>query len=823
MKRQLIIQWVTLLGLLPAIGQVQEAAIAVHANQTLHRVSRYLTGACIEDVNHEIYGGIYSQMIFGESFQEPSEALVIEGFKTYGGDWKISGDELSGSGGDGPKLVSDYPPFARGETGVEVFLSDRSGGNAGLIVETSRPGRGADNFDGYEVALDAQASILRLGRHRHNFELIRDIPCEVPVGQWIPLVVKMTERTLEVLVNGTSIMQYEDPEHPLNSGAVGLRPWAREVRYRNLWVRPVTGTRTSLPFKLKGDQSVAISRMWHAVQRGPAVGQWHMEAGHPFVGDRSQRITFAGGAGEIGIENQGLNRWGMCFVAGKPYEGCLWVRAGQPAELFVALESRDGTKAYAESRLAARSNDWQRLDFTLTPTQTDKSGRFAVTLKQPGSVALGYAFLQPGDWGRFKGLPVRKDVAEALIDEGITVLRYGGSMVNHPQYRWKKMIGPRDQRPPCQGTWYPYSSNGWGILDFIDFCRAAGFLSIPAFNLDESPRDMADFIQYVNGPADSNCGRWRVAAGRPEPYRLKYLELGNEEQVDENYWRKFKPMAEAIWAQDPGVTPVVGDLFYSQVIRDPFGFDGGAVKTLAAHKKILDLAREHDCEVWFDVHIGTEQPPQPGTLAGERSFIEQLAKLSPGAKYKVVIFEFNAGNHALKRALANACAINQVERIGDKLPVACSANCLQPDGQNDNDWNQGLLFLNPSRVWLQPPGYVTRMVSQNYQPWLVPSEVQGAGDRLSVNAKRSEDGKVLVLQAVNISGEPVSTDIRLEGFIPSKATAAVQQLAGLLDEVNTAQDPEHIQPTFGEWRHQRGDGRARYTFPPHSFTMIRFE
>ena len=37
-----------------------------------HRLSRYLTGACIEDVNHEIYGGLYSQMIFGESFQEPA-------------------------------------------------------------------------------------------------------------------------------------------------------------------------------------------------------------------------------------------------------------------------------------------------------------------------------------------------------------------------------------------------------------------------------------------------------------------------------------------------------------------------------------------------------------------------------------------------------------------------------------------------------------------------------------------------------------------------------------------------------------------------------
>ncbi len=808
---------------LPAVGRAREAAITVRANQTLHAVSRYLTGACIEDVNHEIYGGLYSQMIFGESFQEPSESLQIEGFKSYGGEWKIKGDALWADGGEGPKLVSDYPPFASGEAGVDVFLSDRGAGNAGLIVKVSAPGKGADNFDGYEVSLDAQANILRLGRHRHNFELIRDVPCQAPLGQWIPLEVKMTEKTIEVLVNGKSVIQYEDREHPLNSGAVGLRPWAREARYRNLWVQSAAGTKTALSFKPKGGQSDAVSRMWRPVRRGQAIGQWRLDSGHPFLGNQSQRITLVGGAGEIGVENQGLNRWGMSFIAGKPYEGCLWARAEQPVELFVALERRDGATVYAASHLAVTSNDWQRLDFTLTPTQTDKAGRFAVTLKQPGSVALGYVFLQPGEWGRFKGLPVRKDIAEALIDEGVTVLRYGGSMVNHPQYRWKNMIGPRDQRPPCQGTWYPQSSNGWGILDFLDFCGAAGFRSIPAFNMGESPRDMADFIEYVNGPADSDWGRRRVAAGHPEPYRLKYLELGNEEQVDENYWQKFKPMAEALWARDPEIIPVVGDFFYNKVIKDPFNFDGGAVKTLAAHKRILDLARDHGREVWFDVHAGTEEPPQPGNLAGERSFIEQLGKLSPGAKYKVVIFEFNAGNHALKRALANACAINQVERVGDKLPVACSANCLQPDGQNDNDWDQGLLFLNPSQVWLQPPGYVTRMVSRNYEPWLVSAEVQGAADQLSVNAKRSEDNKTLVLQAVNIGGEPVSADIHLDGFVPSHPTALVQQLAGSLDEVNTAQDPEHIKPAIGQWRHQCAEGLARYTFPPHSFTVIRFE
>ena len=38
--------------------RAQEALIAVQADEVLHRVSRYLAGACIEDVNHEIHGGV---------------------------------------------------------------------------------------------------------------------------------------------------------------------------------------------------------------------------------------------------------------------------------------------------------------------------------------------------------------------------------------------------------------------------------------------------------------------------------------------------------------------------------------------------------------------------------------------------------------------------------------------------------------------------------------------------------------------------------------------------------------------------------------------
>src|ERR1019366_4348999 len=433
-------------------AKAQMASISVNASQVLHTNSLYLTGACIEDVNHEIYGGLYSQMIFGESFQEPA-------------------------------------PFS-----------------------------------------------------------------------------------------------------PLNK---------REV-----------------------------SAMWRGFCRGSAQGGWSLETQEAFTGRQSQRMTFQEGDGEVGIENQSLNRWGMNFVKSKRYEGQLWLRAEQPVRLFLALESADGSKVYGETHVEAESPQWRRIDFKLTPNADDKAGRFAIKLRGPGSVCLGYAFLQPGEWGRFKRLPVRKDVSEALVAQGLTVLRYGGSMVNHAEYRLKKMIGPPDHRPPYKGTWYPYSSNGWGIPDFLNFCEAAGFLGIPAVNMDERPSDMAGFMEYVNGTAKSAWGRRRAADGHPARYRLKYLELGNEEAVNEDYWKKFKPLAEAIWAKDPAIILVVGDFAYDKVIQDPYNFSGApTIKTLAAHKKILDLAREHGREVWFDVHIETEHPPAPNGVPGLRIFIEQLVLL----------------------------------------------------------------------------------------------------------------------------------------------------------------------------------------------------
>ena len=142
----------------------------------------------------------------------------------------------------------------------------------------------------------------------------------------------------------------------------------------------------------------------------------------------------------------------------------------------------------------------------------------------------------------------------------------------------------------------------------------------------------------------------------------------------------------------------------------------------------------------------------------------------------------------MRRALGNALATNIIERDG-RVPIVTSANGLQPDKQNDNGWDQGLLFLNPSKVWLQPPGYVTQMLSRNYLPQVVKREVVAA-DGLDVTAKRSEDGARLQLQVVNLSDKPVTTTIRLAGFTPKQPAAKVIELAGPLDARNTRRRPK---------------------------------
>ena len=240
-----------------------------------------LLGCCLGLQAHAVAASLWTSDESLPSLEAPSP---VPGFRAYGGNWSVKDGVLWATADAGSKLLLDSAALSNGEAGVEVLLSDKRAGNAGFIVKVTEPGVGADRFSGYEVSLYADLQILRLGRHRQNFELLRDVPCAVPVNEWIPLVVRMTEKTLEVSVSGKTILAYEDKEHPLATGALGFRPWQREARYRNFWLK-TGGEKRTIPLvarvgEVNAPETLSFSNLppiafvtRHPFTAPPAVGQ----------------------------------------------------------------------------------------------------------------------------------------------------------------------------------------------------------------------------------------------------------------------------------------------------------------------------------------------------------------------------------------------------------------------------------------------------------------------------------------------------------------------------------------------------------------------
>jgi len=648
------------------------ASIRIAQDSIIADITPHMTGSCMEDINHEVYGGIYSQMIFGESFEE--EPMLID---------------------------ARLDPAFKGLSGTVSCLAER--------------------------------------------------------------------------------------EHLADESEV---------------------------------------RSWQPLRNGNAEGSYRVSSHHARRGRHSQEVCFRCGEGEVGIENRGLNRWGMNFAAGKSYEGTVVLRSNadgdDPAksvEVVVALESADGNQVYVETALEVPKDcKWHVLDFKLTPSASDLRGRFSLKLRAPGRVWADYAALHPSQWGRLKDLAVRKDIAERLIDQGLTVLRYGGYMINTrhlearhvgPVYRWKNMIGPRHDRPPYWGTFYRYASNGFGIIDFLALCRAAGFLAVPTISSLESARDVADFVEYVNGDASTQWGRRRVADGYGDPFGVKYIAIGNEEWSKE-YVEEFKTLSDVIAKADPRITSIISRWLTNEAMADP-----QAVPLL---RRLIEYSKGK--KVLWDMHIsgdGLRDGDRAEALfKSARGFLDEY---DPDNEILFCVLEENGGRHDLQRALGHAHIINTVERLGDQVLIDCPANCLQPWKQNDNNWDQGQVFFTPWQVWGQPPCYAQQMIARNYLPLCVRADVDT--DALEVTATRSEDGDVVVVKVVNLEASAITAAVAFTDGAFSARRICVTTLAGDLAAENTPDEPEAVLPVQ---RVIESPGeQVEHTFAGHSFTVLRFE
>jgi alpha-L-arabinofuranosidase len=789
-----------------------DAQITVSPAKVVNRITPWMYGSCIEDVNHEIYGGLYAQRLFGESFEEPPMS-PIEGWKAYGGDWNIRDKALQVSASAGAKLLRQEPLVGEGSVACEIRFPDASGDNAGLILRVSDPRAGADAWVGYEISISARNRTLILGRHRNNWEPIKSVPAPVEAGRWHRLRVEMQGATLRLFLDDSAapLIEYADDQHPLKAGLVGVRTWNSHVSFRNLTIT-ADGKNIAEPFDGANQKQMEISGCWDALVTGSAQPRFVWDNAQAYNTAHSQQITHLGGEGTVGISNRGLNRWGVSVREGQAMQGHVYVRQQSGSEpLVVGLQSADGKRIYAQQRLKKVGSDWTRCEFTLKPNATDPSAQFALWLEKPGSVAVDQAYLSDTGKALFRGGPFRADIGNLLMEQGLTFMRYGGTMVNAPAYRWKQMIGDRDKRPQYRGHWYPYSTNGFGIEEFIQFCEAAHIEPAFAINIDETPEDAADLVEYLNGPTTSVWGAKRAANGHPKPYNVRYIQIGNEEGLDGNadwyrrYLERFKVLYAAMRPRDRNVQYVIAAWWNP---KQPL------CKQIAVELK--------DKAALWDVHVGGDNLRDAEEADRTLTQMQELfAEWIPGSPLRACIFEENGNRHDLQRALGHARMLNVSQRHGDFVLMDCPANCLQPLGQNDNGWNQGQVFFLPDKAWGMPPYYAQQMAARNHLPLRVASETNSPDNDLDVTATTSEDGKTLVLKVVNSGAKPHQAAVRLNDFAPSSSPAEVWTLSGELTAVNTPDAPEQVRSVESKVKVE--GATFDYTFPAHSYTIVRLK
>lgn len=180
---------------------------------------------------------------------------------------------------------------------------------------------GADNFTGYEVAIQADGTLI-LGRHRHNYEAIWSKLAAWRGGgdRWVALRVRTKGRTLEVAVDGEPAVRYEDTEHPLAAGRVGFRAWDRAARFRNFSVSSGGGPFQPVRFSpaASGTDSIStgVCANWSGLRRGDLRSSFALAGETPFPDGRQQQIAFEQGTGETGILTPSTGSAGFPVVAG---------------------------------------------------------------------------------------------------------------------------------------------------------------------------------------------------------------------------------------------------------------------------------------------------------------------------------------------------------------------------------------------------------------------------------------------------------------------------------------------------------------------------
>lgn len=430
-------------------------------------------------------------------------------------------------------------------------------------------------------------------------------------------------------------------------------------------------------------------------------------AGKPETPQHSLRIDLDADDGQ----RRGIRQSGIPVREGIPYHGYLWLKAGNFfGHVTVALEADwTGAESYASAEIAGIAGDWRKYEFTLTPSRSDRLAKLAILFYGRGRVWVDQVSLIPGD--AVDG--VRADVFNRVKALRPAFIRWPGGNVAQ-DYHWMWGIGSRDERTTWTNlSWANEPEPGdFGTDEYIQFCRNVG--AEPTLTLNVEGRgatadEAAAWVEYTNGPANSRYGSMRATNGHPDPFRVKYWEIGNEiwgnwvrgHSDAETYARNFLRYADAVHAVDPVAHLIaVGDnnmQWNRTVLR-------------AAGSKIDFLAVHH--------YYGTsEMRDDPRNLMAHplryEAFYKQVAlalrELVPGHQVRLAINEWNTSlplprQHSMESALYAARLMNVFER-SDIVAMSSVSDMV-------NGWSGGVIQASRHDVFVTPTYLVNELYAR---------------------------------------------------------------------------------------------------------------
>jgi alpha-L-arabinofuranosidase len=277
--------------------------------------------------------------------------------------------------------------------------------------------------------------------------------------------------------------------------------------------------------------------------------------------------------GSFKLENGGY--WGMNIIKTNGYSLKLAARSEQgfDSPLKIRLVGSEGQEL-ASGEINGFEDTWKYYSVNLNASAADPKAHLEISGQGSGTLYLDMVSLLPNKTWKNHGM--RFDLSEALDALNPAFFRFpGGCWVEGDDFEhmnhWKNTIGNLDTRTPLWNIWGYNATHGLGYHEYLQlaedlgaeplFCINAGISHkevVPMDQMRQWVQDALDAIEYANGSVNSVWGSLRAKNGHPEPFNLKYLEIGNENGMVP-YSERWKLFSEAIQAKYPNIKLIANE------------------------------------------------------------------------------------------------------------------------------------------------------------------------------------------------------------------------------------------------------------------------